>query len=146
ADEAGHLRRQISFASGKRHAQTLVQTRELLHLVFAVVESNATPEGRQRSARKQVCIGSSVGPAPLAAVLPLLAHVSLQPFGSGRCHNTGGRLIRRSPSMSQASMHKLQICLSWWRIWVRGAELNRRIFLQAFRELIDDLGNRRDDP
>jgi hypothetical protein len=29
-------------------------------------------------------------------------------------------------------MHKLQICLSWWRIWVRSAEFDRRIFLQAF--------------
>ena len=35
---------------------------------------------------------------------------------------------------------------TWWRIRVRGAELDRRIFLQAFRELIDDLRNRRDDP
>src|SRR5215472_18767021 len=36
--------------------------------------------------------------------------------------------------------------LSWWRIWVRSAELDRRIFLQAFRELSDDLHHRRDDP
>jgi hypothetical protein len=42
--------------------------------------------------------------------------------------------------------HKLQICLSWRRIRVRSAELDRRIFLQAFRELSDNLGNRRDDP
>jgi hypothetical protein len=36
--------------------------------------------------------------------------------------------------------------LSWWRIWVRSAEFDRRIFLQDFRELSDDLRNRRDDP
>src|SRR5262249_40781834 len=36
--------------------------------------------------------------------------------------------------------------LSWWRIRVRSAEFNRRILLQAFRELRDDLRDRRDDP
>jgi len=45
-----------------------------------------------------------------------------------------------------ARMLKLQICLSWWRIWVRSAEFDRRIFLQAFRKFSDDLRNRRDDP
>src|SRR5215831_15571806 len=28
---------------------------------------------------------------------------------------------------------------TWWRIWVSGAELDRRIFLQAFRDLIANL-------
>src|SRR5262249_48193210 len=37
-------------------------------------------------------------------------------------------------------------CLSLRRIWIRSADFDRRIFLQAFRKLIDDLRNRRDDP
>src|SRR5262245_932537 len=42
--------------------------------------------------------------------------------------------------------HKLQICLSWWRVWVRSTGFYRRIFLQAFQELSDDLRSRRGDP
>jgi hypothetical protein len=44
------------------------------------------------------------------------------------------------------SSGKLQICLSWRGIWVRGAGFYRRIFLQAFQELSDDLRSRRDHP
>ena len=43
-------------------------------------------------------------------------------------------------------VRKLQIYLSWRRIWVRSAGFYRRIFLQAFQELCDDLRYRRDDP
>src|SRR5262245_22030079 len=36
--------------------------------------------------------------------------------------------------------------LSRWRIWVRRAEFDRRILLQAFLEVSNDLRHRRDDP
>jgi len=54
--------------------------------------------------------------------------------------------LERKDTPPVVLLHKLQICLSWWRIWVRSAEFYRRIFLQAFQELIDDLRNRRGDP
>src|SRR5262249_40512997 len=59
---------------------------------------------------------------------------------------SAGLPCRRLRKRRSALMHKLQTCLLWWRIWVRSAGFDRRIFLEAFQEIIDDLRSGRDDP
>src|SRR5262249_20444202 len=59
---------------------------------------------------------------------------------------TGRQSAIPQPNVVPVAPQSSTICLSWWRIWVRSAEFDRRIFLQAVQELVDDLRRRRGDP